>query len=95
MFAASTRIANVVTWTTQNMKPNVDPLGNVARAICETTETLRARPRAHLHGEPRDADEERDRDHAEDGERARRVACLRMPERADAVRDRLDAREGG
>ena len=40
VFAARTRIANVVTWTTQNMKPNVEPLGNVARAIWETTETL-------------------------------------------------------
>ena len=40
MFAARTRIANVVIWTTQNMKPNVEPAGNVARATCETTETL-------------------------------------------------------
>ena len=51
------------------------------------------RKRVHLVGEPRHAHEERDRDHREDAERTGGVSGLRMPEGADAVRDRLDARE--
>ena len=40
MFAARTRIANVVIWMTQNMKPKLELVGNVARASCETTDTV-------------------------------------------------------
>ena len=40
VFAARIRIAKVVIWTTQNMKPKVEPVGKVARATCETTEAL-------------------------------------------------------
>ena len=40
VFAARTRIANVVIWTTQNMNPNAVPVGKVARASCDTTEAV-------------------------------------------------------
>ena len=49
----------------------------------------RARHRVHMYGEIRDAEEERDRDQREHPERLRRVLPLRVPERVDAVRDRL------
>ena len=70
-------------------------VGNDACAICDSTETVVARPRVHLHREPRDAEEERDRDACHQRERLRRVLGLRALERADAVRDRLDAGQRG
>ena len=93
VFAARMRIANVVIWTTQNMKPNAEPLGNVARATCETTEAL---PDGSACISYASHDTPMKRVIAitrEDAERAGGVPGLRMPERADAVRDRLDAGE--
>ena len=55
----------------------------------------RARHRVDVHREIRDAEEHRDRDRPEHGERRRGVLPLRVPEGVDAVRDRLHAREGG
>jgi len=40
VFAARTRIANVVIWTAQYMNAPGDPAGKAARAISETSETL-------------------------------------------------------
>ena len=48
-----------------------------------------------MDGEVRDAEEEEDRDRAEDGERLRRVLAVWPAERVDAVRDRLDAGQRG
>ena len=97
VFAASTSTARVSTCTAQYMNPSADELGKTPRAISASTDGVPSlrRPRVHLNGEPRDADEHRDRDHAEDGERRRGVASVRPAKRVDAVGDRLDARQRG
>ena len=77
VFAASTSMANVITCTAQYMKLSADQHGNTPRAICESTTACPCSGCAALHREPGDADEQRDRDHAEDAERRRSVACLR------------------
>jgi hypothetical protein len=76
------------------MKLLGEPAGNTTRAICETRRDTRPRSDGvHLDREVGDADEERDRENAEDAERARGVARLRPPERTDPGCDRLDSRE--
>ena len=50
----------------------------------------RARHRVHAHREVRDAEEHRNRERPEDGERLGGVLSLRVPKGVDPVRDRLD-----
>ncbi len=55
----------------------------------------RARHRVDVHREVGDAEEHRDRDRPEHREGRRRVLSLRVPERVDAVRDRLHSGQSG
>ena len=93
VFAASTSTASVSTWMAQYMKPTPDEDGKTPRAISESTDGVPVvvGTRVHVHSEPRDSDEHRDRDHAENQERLRGVHAVWPAERVDTVRDRLDA----
>ena len=82
-------------WTTKYRIEDAEDGGEDRTGDLGEQRDALARAGPGLDGEIGDAEEERDRDHAQDDERLRRVVALRRLEGADAVRDRLDACERG